>query len=102
MAQKAEESNVVSKVSVDAVGVESLTDNSGVVLVSAKSDVTDSDNSRRPPMLWRIVVKIERDGGQLKISGVDFLDECRARVVAGQQLNFARRWAGESIRRRGI
>jgi Mce-associated membrane protein len=73
MAQKAEESNVVSKVSVDAVGVESLTANSGVVLVSAKSDVTDSDNSKRPPMLWRIVVRIERDGGQLKISGVDFL-----------------------------
>lgn len=73
MAQKAEESNVISKVSVDAVGVESLTDNSGVVLVSAKSDVTDSDNSKRPPMLWRIVVKIERDGGQLKMSGVDFL-----------------------------
>jgi Mce-associated membrane protein len=73
MAQKAEESNVISKVSVDAVGVESLTDNSGVVLVSAKSDVTDSDNSKRLPMLWRIVVKIERDGGQLKMSGLDFL-----------------------------
>lgn len=73
MAQKAEESNVISKVTVDAVGVESLTDSSGVVLVSAKSDVTDSDNSKRPPMLWRIVVKIERDGGQLKMSGVDFL-----------------------------
>jgi Mce-associated membrane protein len=73
MAQKAEESKVISKVTVEAVGVESMTDNSGVALVSAKSDVTDPDNSKRPPMLWRISVKIERDGGQLKMSGVDFL-----------------------------
>lgn len=73
MAQKAEESKVVSKVTVDAVGIESLSENSGVAIVSAKSDVTDADNSKRPPMLWRIVVKIDRDGGRLKMSGVDFL-----------------------------
>jgi Mce-associated membrane protein len=73
MAQKAEESKVISKVTVDAVGVESMTDNSGVALVSAKSDVTDPDNSKRPPMLWRIAVKLERVNGQLKMSGIDFL-----------------------------
>ncbi len=73
MAQRAEESKVISRVTVEAVGVESVTDNSGVALVSAKSDVTNPDNSKRPPMLWRISVKIVRDGGQLKMSGVDFL-----------------------------
>lgn len=73
MAQRAEESKVVSKVTVEAVGVESWTENSGVALVSAKSDVTNPDNSKRPPMLWRISVKIERDGGQLKMSRIDFL-----------------------------
>lgn len=73
MAQRAEESKVISKVTVEAVGVESWTENSGVALVSAKSDVTDPDSSKRPPMLWRISVKIERDGGQLKVSGIDFL-----------------------------
>ncbi|MFZ0906125.1 MAG: hypothetical protein WAN71_20100 [Mycobacterium sp.] len=73
MAQRAEESKVISKVTVEAVGVESWSENSGVALVSAKSDVTDPDNSKRTPMLWRISVKIERDGGQLKMSGVDFL-----------------------------
>jgi Mce-associated membrane protein len=73
MAQQAEESKVVSKVTVEAVGVESVDDNSGVALVSAKSDVTNPDNSKRPPMLWRISVTIQRDGGQLKMSGVDFL-----------------------------
>ena len=73
MAQQAEESKVVSKVTVEAVGVESVDDNSGVALVSAKSDVTNPDNTKRPPMLWRISVTIQRDGGQLKMSGVDFL-----------------------------
>jgi Mce-associated membrane protein len=73
MAQQAEESKVVSKVSVEAVGVESVSDNSGVALVAAKTDVTDPDNTKRPPMMWRISVKIDRDGDQLKMSGVDFL-----------------------------
>lgn len=73
MAQQAEESKVTSRATVEAVGVESVNDNSGVALVSAKSDVTNPDNTKRPPMLWRISVKIERDSGQLKMSGVDFL-----------------------------
>jgi Mce-associated membrane protein len=73
MAQQAEESKVVSSVTVEAVGVESVSDNSGVALVAAKSDVTDPDNTKRPPMMWRISVKIDRDGDQLKMSGVDFL-----------------------------
>ncbi len=72
-AQQAEEQKLASKVTIQAVGVESVTDNSGVVLVSAKSDVTNPDNTKRPPMLWRISVNIERDGGQLKMSRVDFL-----------------------------
>jgi Mce-associated membrane protein len=73
MAQQAEESKVISRVTVEAVGVESVTDTSGVALVAAKSDVTNPDNTKRPPMLWRISVTIERDAGQLKMSRIDFL-----------------------------
>lgn len=73
MAQQAEDTKVTSKGTVEAVGVESVTDKSGVVLVSAKSDVTNADNTKRPPMMWRVSVQIERDGGQLKMSRVDFL-----------------------------
>jgi Mce-associated membrane protein len=73
MAQHAEESKVVSTVTVEAVGVESVSDNSGVALVAAKTDVTDPDNTKRPPAMWRISIKIERDGGELKMSKVDFL-----------------------------
>jgi Mce-associated membrane protein len=73
IAKSAEDSKAVSKVMVEAVAVESLTDNSAVVLVAAKSDVTNADNTKRPPAIWRISVNVEREGGQLKMSKVDFL-----------------------------
>ena len=73
MLSKAEDSKVVSKGTVEAVAVESVSDNSGVVLVAAKTDVTNADNTKRPPALWRLSVNLERDGGQLKMSKVDFL-----------------------------
>src|ERR1700726_71628 len=73
MAKQAEESKVSSKATVEAVAVESLGDDSAVVLVAAKSDVTNADNTKRPPVVWRLSVGIMRDGGQLKMSKVDFL-----------------------------
>ena len=73
MLKQAEDAKTISKVNVEAVAVESVTDNSAVALVVAKSDVTDADNNKRPPQLWRLTVEIVRDGGQLKMSKVDFL-----------------------------
>ena len=73
MAKQAEDSKVSSKATVEAVAVESVTDNSAVVLVAAKSDVTNPDNTKRPPTVWRLSVNLNRDGGQLKMSKVDFL-----------------------------
>ncbi|KLO46747.1 hypothetical protein [Mycobacterium nebraskense] len=73
MAKQTEESKVSSKATVEAVAVESMSDNSAVVLVAAKSDVTNADNTHRPPVMWRISVDLTRDGGQLKMSKVDFL-----------------------------
>jgi Mce-associated membrane protein len=73
MAKQAEDSKVSSKATVEAVAVESVTDNSAVVLVAAKSDVTNADNTKRPPLVWRLSVTLNRDGGQLKMSKVDFL-----------------------------
>jgi Mce-associated membrane protein len=71
--KKAEETKVGSKVSVEAVAVQSFNDNSGVVLVAAKTDPTGPDNVKPPPALFRLSVNIDRDGGQLKMSKVDFL-----------------------------
>lgn len=73
MAKQAEESKVSSSVTVEAVAVESVSDNSGVVLVAAKSDATGPDNDKRPPALFRMSIGLDRDGGQLKMSKVDFL-----------------------------
>ena len=55
------------------VAVESMTENSAVVLAVAKSDTTNPDKSRRPPVFWRISVNIDRDGGQFKMSKLDFV-----------------------------
>lgn len=71
--KKAEESKVGSKVTVEAVAIESLSENSGVVLVAAKTDATGPDNAKPPPALFRLSVNMDRDGGQLKMSKVDFL-----------------------------
>ena len=73
MVKKAEDTKVGSKVTVEAVAVESLGDNSGVVLVAAKTDVIGPDNAKPPPALFRLSVNMDRDGGQLKMSKVDFL-----------------------------
>lgn len=72
-AKQAEESKVTSKGTVEAVAVESLSDDSAVVLVAAKSDVTNPDNTKRPTVPLRISVGLKRDGGQPKMSKVDFL-----------------------------
>jgi Mce-associated membrane protein len=73
MAKQAEDSKVSSTATVQAVAVESVSDDSGVVLVAAKSEATGPDNAKRPPALFRLSVDLTRDGGQLKMSKVDFL-----------------------------
>jgi Mce-associated membrane protein len=73
LAKQTAESKVSGKATVEAVAVESMSDNSGVVLVAARLDVTDADNTHRPPVVSRISVGLTRDGGQLRMSKVDFL-----------------------------
>jgi Mce-associated membrane protein len=73
MIKNAQDAKVTTKATVDDVAVESMTDNSAAVLVVAKSDTTNPDKSKRPPVSWRLSVDIKRDGGQLKMSKVDFV-----------------------------
>nr|WP_198048999.1 hypothetical protein [Mycobacterium triplex] len=73
MVKKAQDSKIGNKVTVEAVAVESLSDNSGVVLVAAKTDATGPDNEKPPPALFRLSVTLDRDGGQLKMSKIDYL-----------------------------
>jgi Mce-associated membrane protein len=73
MVKSAQEAKVTTKATVEDVAVESMTDNSAVVLVVAKSDTTNPDKTKRPPVAWRLSVDLNRDSGQLKMSKVDFV-----------------------------
>jgi Mce-associated membrane protein len=73
MAKNAQEAQVTTKAAVQEVAVESMTDNSAVLLVVAKSDTTNADKSTRPAVFWRLSVNIERDGDRLKMSKLDFV-----------------------------
>jgi Mce-associated membrane protein len=73
VAKNAQDAKVTTKATVQDVAVESMTDNSAVVLVVAKSDTTNPDKSKRPPVFWRLSVNIDRDAGQLKLSKLDFV-----------------------------
>ena len=71
--KSAQDAKVTTKASVQDAAVESMTDNSAVVLVVAKSDTTNPDKSKRPPVFWRLSINIDRDNGQLKMSKIDFV-----------------------------
>lgn len=73
MVKKAEETKVGTKVTIEAVAVQSFSDNSGVVLVAAKTDPIGPGNAKPPPALFRLSVNMNRDGGQLKMSKVEFV-----------------------------
>jgi Mce-associated membrane protein len=66
---------IITKATVNDAAVESMTGDSAVVLVSATSrrEGPQAPKDQQEPRLWRIVVSLERDGGQIKMSGVEFV-----------------------------
>jgi len=72
-AKALEQSKVSSKGSVQAAAVESMTDDSAIVLVAAKSELTKPGQAKPDSRSLRLVVSVKRDGGQLKISRVEFV-----------------------------
>lgn len=68
-----QQSKVVTKGTVHAAAVESMTDDSAVVLVAATSEVTNAAGAKNEPRAWRLSVTVTRDGGQLKLSKVEFV-----------------------------
>jgi len=70
-----QESKVISQGSVqaDAVDMNTMTDNSAVVLVASTSEVTNAAGAKQDPRKYRLIVTVARDGGQLKLSKVEFL-----------------------------
>jgi Mce-associated membrane protein len=68
-----QQGKVTTEVTVNATAVQSMTDDSAVVLVSATSKVTNSAGANQEPRPWRLSVTINRDSGQLKMSRLEFV-----------------------------
>jgi Mce-associated membrane protein len=68
-----EQSKVGSKGTVQAAAVDSMTEDSAVVLVAAKSEFTKPGQAKPESRSLRLVVSLQRDGGQLKVSRVEFV-----------------------------
>lgn len=68
-----EQSHTSTQVVVEGVAVESMTSDSAVVLVAAKTEATSADDHKRSPHRWRIVMTLQKDGEQAKIAAIEVL-----------------------------
>jgi Mce-associated membrane protein len=69
-----QDSKMITKVTVNDTAVEGMDDETATVLVAATShrEGPDAPKEDQQPRVWRIVVTLERDGGQIKLSDVEF------------------------------
>lgn len=70
-----QDSKVITKVTVNNTAVESMTADSAVVLIAATSERGDAKATEadKQPRVWRVALTVVRDGGQLKMSDVQFV-----------------------------
>lgn len=70
-----QQSKVISQGSVQAAAVDlnTMTSDSAVVLVASTSEITNAAGAKQDPRNYRLIVTVTRDGGQLKISKVEFV-----------------------------
>ncbi|MBB2991799.1 Mce-associated membrane protein [Mycolicibacterium iranicum] len=69
----AQDSKVVTEVTVNSTAVESMTDDKAEVLVAASSRVTNTAGANQEPRTWRLAVSLEREDGQIKMAKVEFV-----------------------------
>ena len=69
-----QDSKMVTKVTVNDAAVEAMDDETATVLVAATShrEGPDAPKEDQQPRVWRVVVTMQRDGGQIKMSDVEF------------------------------
>ena len=70
-----QDEKIVTRATVNHAAVKSMTDDSAVVLVSAISrrEGPQAPEDQQQPRLWRIMLNLVRDGGQIKMSSVEFV-----------------------------
>lgn len=69
----AQDAKVNTDTAVKATAVESLTDDSAVVLVAAASTITNAAGATADPRSWRLSITLEREEGQIRVSKVEFV-----------------------------
>ncbi|MCV7411240.1 hypothetical protein AWC05_27970 [Mycobacterium florentinum] len=68
-----EQSKVVTEGTVTAAAVQSIDGNSALVLVAATSRITNAAGAKDEPRRWRLRVTVTEDGGQYKVSKLEFI-----------------------------
>lgn len=73
--QALQDEEIVTKATVNDAAVKSMTPDSAVVLVSATSrrEGKRAPEDQQQPRLWRITMNLVREGGQIKMSSVEFV-----------------------------
>lgn len=66
---------IITSATVNDAAVDSMTGDSAVVLVSATSrrEGKQAPKEQQQPQVWRVVLTLEREGDQIKMSGVEFV-----------------------------
>lgn len=67
------DSKAVTTGTVNAAALDTLDGDSGVVMVAATSEVTNTNGANQDPRPFRISVTVTRDGGTPKMSDVEFV-----------------------------
>ncbi|MEE2852867.1 MAG: hypothetical protein VX424_09490 [Actinomycetota bacterium] len=68
-----EQSKVVTQGTVNAAAVQSINGDYALVLVAATSHITNAAGAKDAPRNWRLKVTVKDDGGQYKMSNVEFI-----------------------------
>jgi Mce-associated membrane protein len=68
-----EQSKVVTQGTVNAAALQSIDGNSALVLVAATSRITNAAGAKDEPRSWRLKVTVTDDGGQYKMSKMEFV-----------------------------
>ncbi len=69
-----QDSKMVTKVTVNDAAVESMDEETATVLIAVTShrEGPNAPKEDQQPRVWRVVVTVQRDGGQIKMSDVEF------------------------------
>jgi Mce-associated membrane protein len=68
-----EQSKVVTEGTVTAAALQSIDGNSALVLVAATSRITNAAGAKDEPRRWRLRVTVTEEGGQYKVSKLEFI-----------------------------